>query len=132
MDFTNIFRIVNIAVGVFMVLGGISNFFTGTWSSFILGAYAVVFGLVVGGLEFLPHVPDYAYRYASFLFSFLGRGVFYIFIGSILLHDNVLRIIDGSVIAFIGLGYVALEFIPSIEPPSNMRESDQGWGAEQV
>jgi hypothetical protein len=30
---------------------------------------------VVGGLEFLPHVPDYAYRYASFLFSFLGRGV---------------------------------------------------------
>lgn len=88
-------RLVNIAVGVFMVLGGISNFFTGTWSSFILGAYAVVFGLgrsrrnleltapivsaniilVVGGLEFLPHVPDYAYRYASFLFSFLGRGV---------------------------------------------------------
>jgi hypothetical protein len=28
-----------------MVLGGISNFFTGTWSSFILGAYVVVFGL---------------------------------------------------------------------------------------
>ncbi|CAG8061454.1 unnamed protein product [Penicillium nalgiovense] len=169
MDFTNILyvdssrdtfvpvlipcsRLVNIAVGVFMVLGGISNFFTGTWSSFILGAYAVVFGLgrslphpelttsigganiilVVGGLEFLPNVPDYAYRYASFLFSFLGRGVFYIFIGSILLHDHVLRIIDGSLIAFIGLAYIALEFIPSIEPPSNMRESDQGWGAEQI
>lgn len=30
---------------------------------------------VVAGLEFLPQVPDYAYRYASFLFSFLGRGV---------------------------------------------------------
>jgi hypothetical protein len=30
---------------------------------------------VVGGLEFLPNVPDHAYRYASFLFSFLGRGV---------------------------------------------------------
>lgn len=62
MDFTNILyvgsscdtfvpilihcsRLVNIAVGVFMVLGGISNFLTGTWSSFILGVYAVVFGL---------------------------------------------------------------------------------------
>lgn len=56
----------------------------------------------------------------------------YIFIGSILLHDHVLRIIDGSLIGFIGLAYVALEFIPSIEPPSNMREADQGWGAEQV
>jgi hypothetical protein len=33
------------------------------------------FILVVAGLEFLPHVPDYAYRYASFLFSFVGRGV---------------------------------------------------------
>ena len=32
-------------------------------------------GLAVGGLEFLPTIPDYAYRYASFLFSFLGRGI---------------------------------------------------------
>lgn len=31
--------------------------------------------LVIGGLEFLPTIPDYVYRYASFLFSFLGRGV---------------------------------------------------------
>jgi hypothetical protein len=32
-----------------MVLGGISNFFTGTWSTTILGAYAVAFG--VGTLQ---------------------------------------------------------------------------------
>lgn len=56
----------------------------------------------------------------------------YIFVGSILLHDNVLRIIAASLVGLTGVGYVALEFIPSIEPPSNMRESDQGWGAEQV
>ena len=40
--------------------------------------------------------------------------------------------IFGSLIGFIGLAYVALEFIPSIEPPQNMREADGGWGAEQV
>ena len=56
----------------------------------------------------------------------------YVFIGTILLHDHVLRIITGSIIAVIGVGYVALEFIPSIEPPANMREADAGWGAEQV
>lgn len=56
----------------------------------------------------------------------------YIFVGSLLLHDGVLRYIAGSIVGFIGLGYLALEFIPSIEPPSNMREADQGWGAEQV
>lgn len=29
----------------------------------------------VGGLELLPQVPPYVPKYASFLFSFLGRGV---------------------------------------------------------
>jgi len=132
MDFSNIFRLVNIAVGVIMVLGGISQFFPATMSSIIVGAYVIIFGVVVAGLEFMPNVPDYAYRYASFLFSFLGRGIFYVFVGSILLHDLVLRYIAGSIVGAIGVAYLVLEFIPSIEPPSNMRESDQGWGAEQV
>ncbi|PKY03687.1 hypothetical protein P168DRAFT_237884 [Aspergillus campestris IBT 28561] len=125
-------RIVNIAVGVIMVLGGIAQFFPPSMGSIIVGAYVIVFGLLVGGLEFLPTVPDYVYRYASFLFSFLGRGAFYIFVGSIMLHGHVLRYIAGSLVGFVGVGYLALEFVPSIEPPSNMRESDQGWGAEQV
>ncbi|KAJ5279298.1 hypothetical protein N7478_004670 [Penicillium angulare] len=132
MDFSNIFRLVNIAVGVVMVLGGISQFFPASMSSVIVGGYVIVFGLVVAGLEFMPNVPDYAYRYASFLFSFLGRGIFYIFVGSILLHDLILREIAASIVGLTGVAYLVLEFIPSIEPPSNMRESDQGWGAEQV
>ncbi|KAL1987070.1 hypothetical protein VTN96DRAFT_4944 [Rasamsonia emersonii] len=132
MDYSNIFRLVNIAVGVIMILGGISQFFPPSVGSIIIGAYVILFGLIVAGLEFLPQVPDYVYRYASFLFSFLGRGAFYIFAGSILLHDGVLRYIAGSIIGFIGLGYVVLEYIPSIEPPSNMREADNSWGAEQV
>ncbi|KAL2221889.1 putative COPI-coated vesicle protein [Thermoascus aurantiacus ATCC 26904] len=132
MDFSNIFRLVNIAVGVIMVLGGIAQFFPASLSSIIVGAYVIVFGLIVAGLEFLPQVPDYVYRYASFLFSFLGRGAFYIFVGSILLHDGVLRYLAGLIIGFIGLGYIVLEYIPSIEPPSNMREAESGWGAEQV
>lgn len=83
-----------------------------------------------GLLEF--QIPPQVSRYASFLFSFIGRGAFYIFVGSILLHDGVLRIIAGSIVGLIGVCYVVLEFIPSIEPPANMREADAGWGAEQV
>ena len=45
----------------------------------------------------------------------------YIFVGSILLHDHVLRIIAGSTVGIIGVVYVILEYIPSIEPPQNMR-----------
>jgi hypothetical protein len=58
--------------------------------------------------------------------------VVYIFVGSIILHEDVLRTIAGSIVGLIGVVYAALEFIPSIEPPANMREADAGWGAEQV
>lgn len=98
--------------------------------SIIIGAYVLIFGLAVALLEF--QIPPQVSRYASFMFSFIGRGIFYIFVGSILLNNGVLRIIAGSIIGIIGLAYVALEFVPSIEPPANMREADAGWGAEQV
>lgn len=86
--------------------------------------------LAIGLLEF--QIPPQVSRYASFLFSFVGRGAFYIFVGSILLHDGVLRVIAGALVGLVGVCYVVLEFIPSIEPPANMREADAGWGAEQV
>ncbi|KAI1416724.1 COPI associated [Hypoxylon sp. FL1857] len=130
MDFSDSFRIVNLAVGIIMVLGGISQFFHLGFQSIIIGAYVLVFGLAVALLEF--QIPPQVSRYASFMFSFVGRGIFYIFVGSILLNNGALRIIAGSVIGLIGVAYVALEFVPSIEPPANMREADAGWGAEQV
>lgn len=88
-------------------------------------------------------------RYANFLFSFIGRGIckleldkrdkiktnhiaVYILLGGLLLGEKVLSNIAGGIVCVVGLGYIVLEFIPSIEPPSNMREADAGWGAEQV
>jgi len=132
MDFSNIFRLVNLVVGAIMVLGGISQFFPIGFRSVIVGIYVIIFGLAIAGLELLPQVPPYLPKYASFLFSFLGRGIFYVFVGCIILEGNVLRIIAGVIVAAVGLGYCALEFAPSIEPPSNMRDGDAGWGAEQV
>ncbi|KAK0627252.1 Golgi apparatus membrane protein TVP15 [Immersiella caudata] len=130
MDFSDSFRIVNLVVAAIMVLGGISQFFPISFQSVIVGCYVIIFGLATGLLEF--QIPPQVSRYASFLFSFIGRGIFYIFVGSILLDHGVLRIIAGSIIGLVGVAYVALEFIPSIEPPANMREADAGWGAEQV
>lgn len=56
----------------------------------------------------------------------------YIFVGTILLHEHVIRIIAGAAIAITGLGYCVLEYIPSIEPPQNMRDANAEWGAEQI
>lgn len=70
-------------------------------------------------LEF--QIPPQVARYASFMFSFVGRGVFYLFIGSIVMGDNWWKYTAGSIIALVGIGYCVLEYIPSIEPPANMR-----------
>ncbi|OHW94090.1 COPI associated protein [Colletotrichum incanum] len=118
MELSDAFRIVNLATATIMVLGGVAQFFNFNFQGIIVGAYVIIFGLFS--------------RYASFLFSFIGRGVFYIFIGSILLSDGVFKIIAGSIVGLIGVAYVVLEFVPQIEPPANMREADGGWGAEQV
>ena len=84
-------------------------------------------------------IPPQVARYASFMFSFLGRGVctytwksreeghalipitVYIFIGCIIMGDNWWKYTAGALVTFVGIGYAALEFVPSIEPPANMR-----------
>ena len=97
----------------------------------IIAVYLFIFGLGTGLLEF--QIPPPVSRYASFMFSFLGRGVFYIFVGMISCGgEKWWRWVAGVVVAAVGLAYVALEFVPSIEPPTNMREADQTWGAEQI
>ncbi|KAH8154772.1 uncharacterized protein LAJ45_01303 [Morchella importuna] len=127
-NMSNIFRLVNLGVGGVMVFGGISQFFPLGLQSIIIGCYVILFGLATMLLEF--QTPPQLSRYASFLFSFLGRGIFYIFVGSILLHDHILREIAGSIVGLVGVAYVALEYVPSIEPPENMRDSQ--WDGEQV
>ncbi|KAJ2997167.1 hypothetical protein NUW58_g740 [Xylaria curta] len=130
MDFSDSFRIVNLVIAVVMILGGISQFFNATIQSIVVGVYVIIFGASVGLLEF--QIPPQVSRYASFMFSFIGRGIFYIFTGSILLSGHWSRYVAGAIIGLTGVAYTALEFVPSIEPPANMREADQGWGAEQV
>ncbi|KAF2226757.1 Golgi apparatus membrane protein TVP15 [Elsinoe ampelina] len=131
MDFSDIFRIVNLAVGVFMVLGGIGQFFPSfAIQNVIVGVYVILFGLGNALLEF--QIPPQVARYASFMFSFIGRGIFYIFVGCIIMGNNWWRYTAGALVTVVGIGYVVLEYVPSIEPPANMRDADAGWGAEQV
>ncbi|QPG94870.1 hypothetical protein C2857_007181 [Epichloe festucae Fl1] len=131
MELSDIFRIVNLVVATITILGGIVSIFMHQLQTIILGVYMLVFGLAIALLEF--QIPPQISRYANFLFSFVGRGIFYVLIGGLLFGKEVLSNIAGAIVCIIGLGYIALEFVPSIEPPSNMRDADAaGWGAEQV
>ncbi|KAF2396532.1 COPI associated [Trichodelitschia bisporula] len=131
MDLSEIFRFVNFAVGAFMVAGGIGQFFPHFGiQNVIVGIYVILFGCSTILLEI--QIPAQVSRYASFMFSFLGRGLFYIFIGCVIFGDNWWKYLAGGLITLVGIGYSVLEYIPSIEPPMNMRDADASWGSEQV
>ncbi|OTA24441.1 hypothetical protein BTJ68_12858 [Hortaea werneckii EXF-2000] len=70
--------------------------------------------VTTGLLEF--QIPPQVARYASFMFSFIGRGVFYLFIGCVMIGAKWYHITPGVITAVIGIAYIALEFVPSIEP----------------
>ncbi|EGW35795.1 uncharacterized protein SPAPADRAFT_59004 [Spathaspora passalidarum NRRL Y-27907] len=116
-DLTGVFKITNLSVATLTVLGGLSQLFH-SFHSFLSGLFLIAFGIVIGSLEF--RVPAEAYAYGSFLFSFIGRGIFYTFIGISLNGDSAFRIVAAILLVFVGLVYTALETVPSISPPDNM------------
>lgn len=44
-----------------------------------------------------------------------------IFIGSVIVGPRWFRILPGTLVGAVGIVYAILEYIPSIEPPANMR-----------
>lgn len=45
----------------------------------------------------------------------------YLFLGCVVLGNRWWQYVPGSLVALIGVVYIGLEFVPSIEPPANMR-----------
>lgn len=66
-------------------------------------------------------IPPLVPKYASFMFSFIGRGIFYVFVGCVTVGGKWYNIVPGTLIGVVGIAYIVLEFMPQIEPPANMR-----------
>ncbi|OZJ02972.1 hypothetical protein BZG36_04520 [Bifiguratus adelaidae] len=118
-----VFRIINIIIGCMMVVGGVFVVFGGGFPSFIRGIFVLIFGLMTILFEF--RLPGKITQYASFMFSFLGRGLFYIFIGCIVLDYYTVGIAFGAIIVIVGIVYCILEFFSSrvsVVAPSNMQK----------
>lgn len=90
---------------------------------FFQGLFVIGIGILIGYLEF--SIPPKLFTYASSFFSFLGRGAIYILIAVLNLHGSFIRLIIALIILVIGVVYVVLEFLPSIQPPANM-QGEQG------
>ncbi|KAH8553753.1 COPI associated protein-domain-containing protein [Umbelopsis sp. PMI_123] len=114
-----VFRICNIVVACFMIIGGLWTIFAGGFPNFIQGIFCMLFGIMTAGFEF--RLPAAAAQHVSFMFSFLGRGIFYIFIGCIMLNYAAVAIASGVIVTVVGVAFVVLQFVPRVEPPPNMR-----------
>lgn len=128
-DLNGVFKIANLLVAGLTVLSGISQLFSGI-HSFLIAIYVISFGLVIAFLEF--SVPQEAFVYASFLFSFIGRGVFYTLIASIIDGGSFFRIFASLIIFIVGLVYIGLEAVPSVSTPDNMRSEGVTLGEEII
>ncbi|KAI9492583.1 COPI associated protein-domain-containing protein [Zychaea mexicana] len=120
-DISLVFRVINCIVAAFMVVGAVGKIISVGFPNFITGIFCIIFGIVTAVFEF--RLPAQVTQYASFMFSFLGRGLFYIFIGCITLNYEALTIASGVIIIVVGVAYVVLHFVPGIQAPINMQKS---------
>ncbi|CDH52389.1 predicted protein [Lichtheimia corymbifera JMRC:FSU:9682] len=123
LDISLIFRAVNIIAAVFIIVGGVSTIIKGGTYRRVcvclrLVPFWVSFALTV---LFEFKLPSQITRYASFMFGFGGRAIFYIFIGGITLNYGPLSIACGVIVLLIGVVYLVLEFVPGIQTPTNMQ-----------
>lgn len=82
--------------------------------------WGLLFAAGIAYLEFRK--PPQVTHYASFLLSFEGRGLFYVYLGTILLYGSFFRVAIGLVLALIGAGYISVGlFAPQVPAPESMR-----------
>ncbi|EJT50840.1 hypothetical protein A1Q1_07990 [Trichosporon asahii var. asahii CBS 2479] len=128
-------RFANIAVGGLAIAGGVGSIINLSFSSIIIGVYELIFGAGLIALELVPSADHYSAqiaRYASFLHSFLGRGVFYLFLGVLMLNYYVILYVCGTAVAVVGLVYIALHFWAPFDPPSTMKPPSMDPEAQPV
>ncbi|KAJ1946625.1 hypothetical protein EC988_005517 [Linderina pennispora] len=102
------FRVANLVVAVLMIIVSIVFF---TWKSFpriMLGIFEIL--LAVGIIMFEVANMESLKKYVLFMFTWRGRGCFYIFFGCLTLGHNAWGWIFGSIITGIGVVYVVLSY----------------------
>ncbi|ODV82622.1 hypothetical protein CANARDRAFT_204824 [[Candida] arabinofermentans NRRL YB-2248] len=127
-DFSIVFKGINLFVAVVSVLCGVTELFKG-FSYFLQGLYIIGLGGLIGYLEF--KIPPQLYAYASSFFSFFGRGAIYILIALLNFHGSIFRVLAALITLVIGAVYIGLEFVPSIQAPSNM-QGEQGLSTDDL
>ncbi|KAI8092928.1 COPI associated protein-domain-containing protein [Halteromyces radiatus] len=124
-----IVRILNLLAATFMIVGAVAFILQGGFPSFILAVYCIIFGMMIVMFEF--KLRDKIAKAAPFMLHFLGRAMFYIFIGCIILNYNPLSLACGIIVILIGVAFAICHFIPQMELPNNMQLSTDHESIQQ-
>ncbi|EDO17626.1 hypothetical protein Kpol_1061p52 [Vanderwaltozyma polyspora DSM 70294] len=115
------FKAINLTVGTLAICASIAQFIQvySNYTAFLFSMYGFLLSIPIIYLEY--QIPFYLYRYSSFYFSFLGRGVLYILLSGIISFGSILNHV-ASIVAFLsGLFCIGLHFIPDINEPDNFK-----------
>eukprot|EP00736_Rhodelphis_marinus_P014027 Rmarinus@m.25985 len=98
-----------IVVGI-LLLAGLSSF-----QAFVVGCYLLIFGSVIVFLEF--KVLDVFTKYFGFLFSWIGKGLFLIFVACLMLGSGDFQTFCGVVVIMVGIMFIILALIGKLQQP---------------
>ncbi|CCC68479.1 hypothetical protein NCAS_0B03950 [Naumovozyma castellii] len=117
------FKFGNILLGSTSTLAALSqlSYISSNFVAVPLALYALVLSIGTVYLEF--KIPSNIFNFASFYFSFLGRGLTYILISILLSFGGALKKINMLLLFFYGLAHVAFQFTPFVEEPNNYRSA---------
>lgn len=115
------FKILNIFIGSASSLAALSqlSYIFSNFVAFLMSFYALALSIPIVYLEF--RIPPNLYRFASFYFSFAGRGACYILLSLLLSFGGVFKILNSIILFIIGVTFVILQAIPSVQEPENFR-----------
>lgn len=114
-------KIANLTLGGLATLASLSQltFLVTDFNVFVQSLYAIALSALIVYLEF--KVPSNLYKYASFYFSFFGRGLLHILLGIMLFHGGPFKLITALFLVLSGIAYCLFQFLPMVEEPDNFK-----------
>jgi hypothetical protein len=108
---------VNLLVSLFLILGAVGHFvISQSVSSIIIGTYSVLASLIVLASEIRQYPKGLETSFPGW-WSFLGRGMFYLLFGVLNLEGRTILEVAGAAVAFTGIVYIILAWVPAARFP---------------
>ncbi|KAJ2044960.1 hypothetical protein GGI08_006952 [Coemansia sp. S2] len=104
--------LLNVLLGVLVFVQGCLSLATGEVRHIMLGIVCLIAGILVISMEFI-HLAAVR-MYASFLFSFTGRGLFYLIFGSLTIGDTKAELGIGLVLVILSLMFIGLSLVSTV------------------